>query len=321
MKLLITGVGLIGVHTAHKALAAGHNVVLLDVSPDWAYLNRILDPHSDRLSVVQADICDYVGLARILQEQGVDTIVHTAGLIGKRLDDEPFRGVNTNVMGSVNLLEAAREASVRRFVFLSSFGVYARDRIGTERIAENAETGRSRLYATTKVCAEQLIRAFAERYDLDTVILRPAAVYGPGHYIGGSGIGKAMAELMQRVLAGESVSLVGRHFRSNEYIYCKDVASAVLAACTTDTLTHRTYNLGTGIVHSAQELGAELTAWQPGIDVTMGLDGQGAPIAPLDVEAAAEDLGFRATYSLRDGLADYRSHLLARGQSHVPSAE
>lgn len=315
MKLLITGAGLIGVNTAQQALAAGHAVVLLDAAPNKAYLHQMLGEDFDKLSVVRADICDSIRLIKIVQEQGVDTIVHTAGLIGKRLDEDPFNGINTNVMGSMNLLEAARQASVNRFVFLSSFGVYARDRIESEKITEGAPTGRTRIYATTKVCTEQLIRAFAERYDLSTVILRPAAVYGFGHYSGGSGIGTAMAGLMQQIMAGGPVHLPNRSFRSNEYIYCKDVASAVLSACKPENPSGGTYNVGTGIVHSAQELGEILTAWQPGLDIALEPCDPGPPIAALDVSAASRDLGFQAIYSLEDGLTDYRDNLLAM-ESH-----
>jgi len=313
MKLLITGAGLIGVNTAQQALAAGHTVVLLDAAPHRTYLHQMLGKHFYKLSVVRADICDSNGLFKIVQEQSVDTIVHTAGLIGKRLDEAPFNGINTNVMGSMNLLEAARKASVKRFVFLSSFGVYARDRIESEKITESAPTGRTRIYATTKVCTEQLIRAFAEHYDLNTVILRPAAVYGFGHYSGGSGIGTAMAGLMQQVMAGGPVHLPNRSFRSNEYIYCKDAASAVLAACKPENPAGGTYNVGTGIVHSAQELVEILTAWQPGLDISLEPRDPAPPIAPLDVTAAAEDLGFRANYALDSGLADYLDNLLKMG--------
>ncbi|MEX0603583.1 MAG: NAD(P)-dependent oxidoreductase [Marinobacter sp.] len=313
MKLLITGAGLIGVNTAQQALAAGHTVVLLDAAPNRTYLHQMLGKHVDKLSVVRADVCDSNGLLKIVQDQGVDTIVHTAGLIGKRLDEDPFNGINTNVMGSMNLLEAARQVSVRRFVFLSSFGVYARDLINSEEITENAPIGRTRIYATTKVCTEQLIRAFAERYDLNTVILRPAAVYGFGHYSGGSGIGTAMAGLMQKIMAGGPVHLPNRSFRSNEYLYCKDAASAVLAACKPENPAGGTYNVGTGIVHSAQELGDILTAWQPSLDISLEPCDPIPPIAALNVRAAAQDLGFRATYSLQDGLTDYRDNLLTIG--------
>lgn len=314
MKLLITGAGLIGVHTAQEALAAGHSVVLLDVAPDRAYLSRVLEAHTDHLSVVRADIRDPDGLSRTVQEQGVDTVVHTAGLIGKRLDEAPHAGIDTNVMGTVNLLEAARQASVRRFVYLSSFGVYARDRISAKRITEDAPTGRTRLYATTKVCAEQLIRAYAERYELDTIVLRPAAVYGPGHYTGGSGIGKAMAGLMQQIISGETVRLDGAHFRSNEYLYCRDAAAAALAACTAENPARRTYNVGTGIVHSVRQLADVLTAWQPDLEMTLPGD-PGTPITPLNVDAAAEDLGFRAGFSLAEGLRDYHIRSSGIGKS------
>lgn len=320
MNLLITGAGLIGVNTARQAIAEGHTVALLDQAPNATYLAQLLGDNRDKLSVVEADICDMDGLIRTMQNLNVDTVVHTAGLIGRRLEDDPYKGIHTNVMGSINVMEASRQADVKRVVFLSSFGVYARDRITTDRITEDALVGRTRVYGATKVSSEQLIRAFAKRYDLDTVILRPAGVYGFGHYSGGSGVGLAMARLMQQVMTGGPVHLADRSFRSNEYLYCKDAAVAVLAACNPANPAGGTYNVGTGIVHSAEQLGEILSAWQPGLDISLEAVDSSAPIAALDVEAAARDLGFRATYALKDGLKDYRDNLLAMDSHPAVSA-
>lgn len=320
MKLLITGAGLIGVHTARQAIEKGHTVALLDQAPNATYLAQVLGDHRDKLSLVEADICDLYGLTRGVQNLNVDTVVHTAGLIGKRLEDDPYKGIHTNVMGSINVMEASRRADVKRVVFLSSFGVYDRDRITSDRISEDAVVGRTRVYGATKVSSEQLIRAFAKRYDLDTVILRPAGVYGFGHFSGGSGVGLAMARLMQQVMAGGTVQLADRSFRSNEYLYCKDAAAAVLAACNPAIPAGGTYNVGTGVVHSAEQLGETVSAWQPGLEISLEAGDTGTPIAALDVQAAARDLGFRAAYSLQDGLNDYLNNLRAMDSHPADSA-
>lgn len=313
MKLLITGAGLIGVNTARQALAEGHTVALLDRAPDATYLDQMLGDYNDKLSVIEGDICDLDGLTQTVKNQGADTVVHTAGLIGKRLEEDPYQGIQTNVMGSINVMEAARQGAVKRVVFLSSFGVYARDRITADRITEDAAVGRTRVYGATKVSTEQLIRAYAKRYNINTVVLRPAAVYGAGHYTGGSGIGIAMAWLMQQVMAGGTVQLPNRHFGSNEYLYCKDAAAAVLAACDPDLPGGRTYNLGAGVVHSVQQLADALTQWQPEIKLALDTGDPSPAITPLDVTAATGELGFRAKYSLERGLADYWKELLAMG--------
>ncbi len=308
MNLLITGAGLIGVHAAQQAMAEGHRVVLLDVAPDEDYLHQILAEQREHLTVVRSDVRDWSALIDALQNHSIDALVHTAGMIGKTLDSQPYTGADINLTGTLNVLESARLAGVKRIVYVSTFGVYARDRITADRIEEQAATGRDRLYATTKLCAEQLITAWTRRYDLDTVILRPAAVYGPGHYRGGSGIGVAMRDLMADVMAHNTVTLTG-HFSANEYLYCKDAAAAVLAACEAASPAQRIYNVGTGMVHTARQFAETLKALKPGLAVTVPSTHSASTMAPLNVDAAERELGFRAGFSLLDGLRDYQSTL------------
>src|SRR5204862_4256239 len=96
----------------------------------------------------------------------IDTVVHTAGLIGKRVAENSYTGSTNNILGTINVLEAARLKKLRRLLYVSTFGVYDRPQIKAP-IREDAPIGGHNLYTTTKVCSEHLIHAYVHLYDLD----------------------------------------------------------------------------------------------------------------------------------------------------------
>src|SRR5215831_15985368 len=163
MNVLITGAGLIGSNAARHT--------------------------------VDADMRDLPALLAALERFGVDTIVHTAGLIGSRVQENSYTGATNNILGTINILEAARLRQIRRVVYVSTFGVYDRDKINDSVIRETHPVGGHNLYGTTKICSEHLVHAYASMYNLDTIIIRPGGVFGRGFYVGGSTVGKVMRDL------------------------------------------------------------------------------------------------------------------------------
>jgi UDP-glucose 4-epimerase len=120
MTVLVTGAGLIGCHFARRTADAGNQVVLYDISPNREYIERIVG--KDRVEVVAADLRDLPALIQALKNFNVDTIVHTAGLIGKRVAENSYTGSTNNIFGTISVLEAARLLGLKRVIYVSTFG-------------------------------------------------------------------------------------------------------------------------------------------------------------------------------------------------------
>ena len=193
MNILITGAGLIGAHAARQMVDAGHKVVLFDLSPNRDYIQKVVG--KDKTDVVAANMLDLPALLTALEKFNVDTMVHTAGLIGGRVQENSYTGATNNILGTINILEAARLRKLRRVVYVSTFGVYERGKITDTLVKELHPIGGHNLYATTKVCSEHLLHAYASMYNLDTIIIRPGGVFGRGFYVGGSTVGMVMWDL------------------------------------------------------------------------------------------------------------------------------
>src|SRR5262245_55329899 len=106
MNILITGAGLIGSHCARQAVDAGNKVVLFDLSPNRDYLQKVVG--KDRAEVVAADMRDLPALISAMDRYSIDTVVHTAGLIGSRVAENSYTGATNNILGTINVLEANR---------------------------------------------------------------------------------------------------------------------------------------------------------------------------------------------------------------------
>jgi UDP-glucose 4-epimerase len=312
MTIAITGAGLIGCHAARRLADAGNQVVLIDLAPDREYIRSIAG--AERVHVVAADLRELPALTRALGERRVTVLVHSAGLIGKRVAENPYTGTTNNVLGTVHVLEAARLLGVPRVVYISTFGVYDRSRIDVGPIGEDAPLGAHNLYTTTKLCAEQLVHAYADLYRLDATILRPAAVFGRGHYAGGSTVGMVMRDLVSALVAGGSVALDAARYRANEYVYAKDVAQAIDRACQAGGGRVRAYNVGSGVVTSAEELARAAREVAPPVEVRIvGDDEDASRPVPLDLSRARRELGYRPEFSLRDALRDYLDEMRKEG--------
>jgi nucleoside-diphosphate-sugar epimerase len=205
MNILITGAGLIGTHCARHAVEAGNRVVLFDLSPNRDYIEKVVG--KDRVDVVAADMRDLPALLSALERFNIDTLVATAGLIGSRVAENSYTGVTNNILGTINVLEASRLRRLRRMVYVSTFGVYDRAKITGSVIRETDPIGGHNLYTTTKICSEQLVHSYTAMYKLDTIIVRPGGVFGRGHYVGGSTVGKVMRDLALNIIRNEPFAI------------------------------------------------------------------------------------------------------------------
>lgn len=313
MNILITGAGLIGSHAARHMVDAGHKVILFDVSPNREYIGKVVG--KDNLDVVAADMRDLPALLSALEKFNVDTLVATAGLIGGRVQENSYTGATNNILGTINVLEAARLRKLRRVVYVSTFGVYDRPKITGSAIREGDPIGGHNLYTVTKLCSEHLVHSYTEQYSLDTIIIRPGGVFGRGFYVGGSTVGKVMRDLALNMIKGEPITIDAKTYGPNEYVYGKDVGLALFLACQAQSPKQRTYNAGTGVVHGAEELAQAVREVVPKVEVKVS----GATTAdksrsiPMDISVSKAELGYIPKFPLKEALKDYMDELWNEG--------
>lgn len=313
MTVLITGAGLLGCHLAKRLADQGSQPLLYDVSPNREYIQKIVG--KDKVVVVAADLRDLPALINALKEFKVDTLVHTAGLIGKRVAENSYTGTTNNILGTINVLEAVRLHGVRRVVYVSTFGAYDRAKIKEGPVREDHPIGGHNLYTTTKVCSEHLVHAYVSLYKLDAVIIRPAGVFGRGHYVGGSTVGMVMRDLALNIIKGQPFTLDARSYFANEYVYAKDVALALDLACKVKEPKQRIYNAGSGVVTTASDLAQIARELAPKLEVKVVGDGggEGHKEFPLDLSRSQSELGYSPQFPLKEALKDYMEDLWAEG--------
>ena len=313
MNILITGAGLIGANAARHAVDAGHEVVLFDLSPNRDYIQKVVG--KDKVDIVAADIRDLPALLSAMEKFNVDTMVHTAGLIGSRVQENSYNGATNNILGTINILEASRLRKLKRVVYVSTFGVYEREKISDGAIRETHPIGGHKLYATTKVCSEHLFHAYATLYNLDTIIIRPGGVFGRGYYVGGSTVGMVMRDLALDIIQGGPLTIDAKTYGPNEYVYGKDVGLALFLACQAQNPKQRTYNAGTGVVYGPEKLAEVVKDLTPNIQVKVSgtSSGDRSRSIPMDISVTKAELGYAPRFSLKEALRDYMDELWADG--------
>ena len=285
----------------------GEQVVFLDSEPRGEYLAEKLG--SSNVSSVRRDVRDLPALVETMTANGVDTVVHTAGLIGGRVSDPLYTGLQINIGGTINVCEALRLAGVKRLVHVSTFGVYDRDKEGDTPVTESLPLWSDRGYPASKIANELIVNTYATQYGFELVVLRPANVYGVGHFWAGSGGGEVLQRLVTAGINGETIEMpVVRDF---EYVYAKDVGRAVDMAATVPQPTQRTFNVGNGEITSFADLTEAAKTSMPGLNVVPKGGSSDGIKQPMDLSASKAGLGWAPQYSLADGLADYASELKA----------
>jgi UDP-glucose 4-epimerase len=295
MKILVTGgAGFIGSHVVDAYLAAGHEVVVLDNLSTGK--RRNLDP---RARFVEADVLDPAAAA-LVRDERFDVVNHHAAQIDvRRSVSDPLFDARVNVLGTIGLLDAARQAGVRRFVFVSSGGaVYGEQE--TFPAAETHPTWPVSPYGVSKRAGELYAHFFQAQYGLPFVALRYANVYGPRQDPHGEA--GVVAIFAQKMLRNEPITINGDGGQTRDYVYVGDVARMSVVAVTHDATGP--VNVGTGIETDVNALAGHLLAAAGSTSaVTHGPAKPGEQRrSVVDASRAAAVYGWRPEVALAEGL-------------------
>ena len=225
MNTLVTGgAGFIGSNIVKQLIADEHEVTVLDNLSSGYGSN--LDPFP-QARFVEGDVRDEAAVADAIEN--VEVVFHLAASVGnKRSIDFPIQDAETNVIGTLRVLEAARKAGVRKIVVSSSAGIFGE--LKTLPIREDHPIEPDSPYGCTKLCEEKECLAYAKLYDLEAVCLRYFNVYGPNQRF--DAYGNVIPIFVFKMLRGEPLTVFGDGEQTRDFINVRDVVQANLRAAT-----------------------------------------------------------------------------------------
>ena len=303
MRVLVTGgAGFIGSHLVEKLLASGHEVVILD---DF---NDFYDPQTKHanvaglardVTVYHVDLRDSELVRNLFHREKVDAIAHLAARAGVRPSiQQPRLYYDTNVTGTLHLLEAARVTEVERFVFASSSSVYgASKRIPFSEDEHLTQTFSP--YAATKIAGEFLCSTYSHLYNLRVVALRYFTVYGPRQRPD-----LAIHQFTRRIYAGQPIDQFGDGSTRRDYTYIDDVIQGTMVALQYEGSLFDIFNLGESDTIQLKDLIAAIEkALGKKAKINQLPEQPGdMPLTCADISKARKLLGYKPTTRLSDGL-------------------
>ena len=306
--LVTGGAGFIGSHVADLFLAHGYAVTVIDNFASGRREN--LNPAA---RLVEASITSPEA-AQLVRDGGFDVILHLAAQIDVRKSvADPGFDATQNVVGSLNLLEAARQAKLAtgkgaRFIFSSTGGALYGDFVEPPNVETYVKDPESP-YGIAKLSVEYYMAYFARQHGMDCVALRYGNVYGPRQDPHGEA--GVVAIFCDRILTGRPMTTFGDGEQTRDYVFVKDVARANLRAATIELppvgkLDARAFNIGTGVETSVNRLAELLNRAAPNAVPVERAPARAGELqrSVLLVEKAAAVLGWRPEVSLEDGLAE-----------------
>ena len=297
MNVLISGgAGFIGSYLVRELLAENHTVVVLDnlSTGDLKHLSGL------NIVLWKQDICNPAIVQQIVFEK-FDVIVHLAAqtMVDASIQDPVF-DASENIMGTLNVLEAARRCGAR-VIFASTAAAYGDVEAKDLPVLEMHPLSPQSFYGLTKVGAEKYLKLYHQHYGLDYVICRFANVYGERQ--GDKGEGGVISIFAKRIAAGQDITIYGDGMQTRDFVYAGDIARGICKAMTTATV-NTAYNLSTQTETSLLEL----------VRIMEKVSGRAIPMkfgpmregdiyrSMLSNRKAREGLGWEPEVSLQEGL-------------------
>lgn len=312
--ILVTGgTGLVGAYVVGMLLERGERPVVFDVAVNERLLNAV-GVDAATVPMIRGDILDLPQILTALREHDIDRIIHLAAFLGEEVQRRPYTGVRLNVMGTVNILEAARLENVRRVIFPSSGTVYLGSLgEGVEKIDETIPINPPSVYAATKGSSEFLGNAYARHYGFDFVCVRyVGGLYGPSPVAMKATREQAIQEMIRAALRRED-AWIPWPYGPTEILYGKDAAKGTVLAALGEDLKDRLFHIGSGELVNGDDILSVLKKLFPESKITLERGSNPMPYpevrTPADLSRARDQLGYEPDYPLEHALQDYAATL------------
>jgi UDP-glucuronate 4-epimerase len=306
--LITGGAGFIGSNlTEHLLAEGGWNVSVIDnlndfYSPEIKRANMAEVRETGNFQFFEVDIRDSESLRPVFDENEFDVIVHLAARAGVRPSlKEPKLYAETNINGTLNLLELARDYEIKQFVFGSSSSVYGEN----EKLpfAEDDPIFHPiSPYAATKAAGELVCHTYSHLFNIRTVCLRFFTVYGPRQRPD-----LAIHKFSKRIWEGNPISVFGDGSTRRDYTYVEDIISGVRAAMDYDASMHEVFNLGESETTELSRLIEllEVALGKKAVIKRQPLQPGDVPVTYADISKARRLLGYDPQTKIEDGIPKF----------------
>ena len=339
MSILVTGGGgLIGSNIVRLLIEQGREVVLYDRLPPSREGNVLAD-FMNRIKIEIGNVADLSHLLHVIKNNKVKGIIHCAAMITQVATEHPIEALTVNIIGSANMLEAARILELGRIVLLSSSGAMGGpDDVITPAKEELVDLPLTSIYNLTKLAEEQLVYIYRQIYKVDTIAIRPRNVYGPGerrHYtvptsepISDASAGKPIVrmghghpvptyELVAEALAGRPIVRKTGGDAVFDLTYVKDTAKGIIQAYDCKSPNFHIYNISSGKATKMSEVCDVLKGLFPKLRIEVGpgpwdnvlsrgrqtdMNYRSMQRPPQDITRARKDFGFEPEYDIKRGI-------------------
>lgn len=305
-KALVTGgAGFIGSHLVANLQEQGLDVRVLD---DFSVGRR--DYLTAETEVIEGDVRDAAACLAACQD--IDVVYHLAARVAVRSSAEAcFEDCDTNVVGTLRLLDAARQSKVRRVVLASSMAVYSESSPNT-LIAEDYPAVPLSPYGVGKLAAEHYVRVLCETHGIEHVILRLFNTYGPRQqytpYVG------VITIFVNRCLQGLPCTIFGDGQQCRDFVAVEDVAQAFCLAGTTPQAAGQTFNIGTGDSTSVKTLAEWIIEALGGSIEHAEASSVELRYSVPDITRATQTLGYVPKRQLKDRIRDVVDAIAAQSR-------
>jgi nucleoside-diphosphate-sugar epimerase len=302
MAVFITGGhGHIGSWTAHYLAKAGARVILYDINPAAP---DCLDDVSDQITFIQGDVLDFARLADVfLKNSGtIDGIIHTVGIMGELVLENPYNHVRLNIGGTHNILEIARQFHIPKVVYTSTGAVYGavKGTVSEDQYPPNP----SDLYGSTKVSSEYLGLQYADTFGFEFRVSRVYFCYGqgkrPSRFI-------RLYRMAFGALEGlDNLTMDQGADQTLDFTYIEDAARGTAMLYQAESPPHAIYNIATGVPTRLIDVAELAQQYSPyDVSVTLGPGVLMPRAEALDITRAQIELGFQPQYDIESGVEKY----------------
>jgi nucleoside-diphosphate-sugar epimerase len=314
MATLIIGAGLVGSQIARILVEKGERPVLMDRAPQPQALGRIVD--LSKVTLVEGDVLQPLALAAIIREHDVTEVVHMAAnpMLTIGAQKNPVGSIELNIMGTANVLEAARVFKLKRLVVASSNVLchhIAGGEGGGDAMDEEAFPRPLSIYASCKQAVESLGLNYARWFGVDFAAVRYGAVAGPWSGAGGGGPSNVFLNLLKNVMSGQEGVIPAAAL---EWVYSKDAAAGTVLALEAESLKSRVFNLTMGTLTSPQDMTLAVKAVFPQARLRVERPADGSPALsnmtrPSSLRRSKEVLGYSPRFPIDAAVRDLAQYL------------